>query len=53
MYMYIGVLAHSGFICLQTEAEIVELEASIANLRQALADKTAPQMVVNTRLENR
>jgi wobble nucleotide-excising tRNase len=36
-----------------TEAEIAETEESISNLRQALADKTPPLMVVNTRLENR
>ena len=38
---------------IQTEADIAEMEKNIASLKQALAEKTAPQMVVNTRLENR
>jgi tektin-2 len=36
-----------------TEAEIAETEEAIASLSQALADKTPPLMVANTRLENR
>ena len=48
---FISVYWHS--LCEQTEAEIKEMEESIASLQQALAEKTPPQMVVNTRLENR